>query len=60
LQKQQKDTSIFKNKLKESPARIHPNICDHKHLSEIDVEAYPYDKELNSYIPTILSLVSDR
>ena len=60
LQEQQKDTSIFKNELKASPARIHPNICDHKHLSEIDVEAYPYDKELNSYIPTILSLVSDR
>lgn len=60
LQKLQNEIDILKNDLKSSPARVHPNICDHEHLKEIDTEAYPYDKKLNSYIPRIFSLVEKR
>ncbi len=51
---------IFKQKkkaLKEGKIRIHPNICEYKHLSLVDSEAKKYDRKLNEIIPRIIELV---
>lgn len=37
--------------------RIHPNICDYKHLALVDPTAQPYDEKLNDAIPRILMLI---
>ena len=36
-----------KNNLKSDVRRIHPNICDYKHLALVDPKAPPYDEKLN-------------
>lgn len=40
--------------LKNSPAKVHPNICDFDHLDEIDPYAKTFDELLNNAIPDIL------
>jgi hypothetical protein len=47
----------IKTDLKESPLRIHPNICSCEHLSLIDAKAKPYDGIINGAIPKIISIV---
>ena len=46
-----------KKDFKEGVNRLHPNICEFEHLSEIDSGAKDYDKTLNNAIPRILELV---
>lgn len=46
-----------KKDFKEGVNRLHPNICEFEHLSEIDSGAKGYDKTLNNAIPRILELV---
>ena len=40
--------------LKNTPAKVHPNICDFDHLDEIDPYAKTFDELLNNAIPDIL------
>lgn len=49
-----------KNNLKSDVRRIHPNICDYKHLALVDPKAQPYDEKLNDAIPRILMLIDGR
>lgn len=46
----------FKNNLKMSAAKVHPNICDYDHLSSIDPVAKEYDIQLIYAIPQIITL----
>lgn len=43
-----------KSELKESSAKVHPNICDFEHLNMVDPGAKAYDYALNVAIPDIL------
>ena len=43
-----------KSELKESSAKVHPNICDFEHLNMVDPGAKKYDYALNVAIPDIL------
>ena len=43
-----------KSELKESSAKVHPNICDFEHLNMVDPDAKKYDYALNVAIPDIL------
>lgn len=43
-----------KSELKESSAKVHPNICDFEHLNMVDPDAKKYDYALNMAIPDIL------
>lgn len=43
-----------KSELKESSAKVHPNICDFEHLNMVDPDAKAYDYALNVAIPDIL------
>ena len=43
-----------KSELKESSAKVHPNICDFEHLNMVDSGAKKYDYALNVAIPDIL------
>ena len=47
----------IKTDLKDSPLRIHPNICSCEHLSRVDAKAKPYDSKINGAIPKIISIV---
>lgn len=43
-----------KSALKESSAKVHPNICDFEHLNMVDPSSKGYDYSLNIAIPEIL------
>ena len=51
------EQALTKRALKLSAAKVHPNICDYKHLSLIDPAAKDYDTLLIRAIPRILMLV---
>lgn len=53
----QEEQARTKQTLKLSAAKVHPNICDYKHLSLIDPAAKDYDTLLIRAIPRILMLV---
>lgn len=40
-----------KREYKESPERLHPNICSYSHLDTVDSGAKKYDTDLNKVIP---------
>lgn len=47
----------IKDDVKASQLRIHPNLCDYRHLEKVDSGAMQYDKDLNNAILKILSVV---
>lgn len=49
----------YKETLKVSNTRNHPNICDYNHLDIVDFGAKPYDAILNKAIPKIIEKVDN-